>query len=90
MKTNLLNALLLATALTAPAALLAAEPDAGSRGAAPHQPPGPPPEALAACKGKAVGAAATLTTPDGQTIKGKCELVFHPERPPQDGRPPKS
>lgn len=51
-----------------------------------HQPPGPPPEALEACKGKSAGAVTTLKTPDGKTVSGSCQLVFHPDRPPAGDR----
>lgn len=89
MKTTFLQALLVSVALTAPVSVLAGDAAEGPRGGAPHQPPGPPPEALAACKGKTPGATASLTTPDGKTVKGVCELVFRPERPAQDGKPSK-
>ena len=35
-------------------------------------PPGPPPEAIAACKGKAVGAQASFTGHGGRTVSGVC------------------
>ena len=58
--------------------------------------PGPPPEAIAACKGKAVGATASFTDREGGTITGVCtqmgDVVAVP--PPKrahgdhDGPPP--
>jgi len=48
----------------------------------------PPPHFDASlCKDKAPGTAVETTTPDGRTIKGTCQLVFLPERPPRDERP---
>jgi hypothetical protein len=52
----------------------------------------PPPEAIAACKGKSEGTAVQFITPRGDTIKGVCKqfdgiLAAMPERPPQ-GKPP--
>lgn len=38
-------------------------------------PPAPPPEAYAACKGKAEGASVTLTMPDGKTLPGTCRTM---------------
>ncbi len=38
-------------------------------------PPSPPPEAYAACKGKAEGDAVTLTMPDGKTLAGTCRTM---------------
>jgi hypothetical protein len=45
----------------------ASAPDHGGR----HH-PGPPPEAIAACQGKAVGAQASFTDRGGRTISGPC------------------
>jgi len=52
----------------------------------------PPPEAIAACKGKSEGTTVQFTTPRGDTLKGVCKqfegiLAAMPERPPQ-GKPP--
>jgi hypothetical protein len=56
----------------------------------------PPPEAIAACKGKSEGVAVQFTTPRGDTLQGVCKefegsLAAMPEQraggPPQ-GRPP--
>jgi len=38
-------------------------------------PPAPPPEAYAACQGKAEGASVTLTLPDGKTLEGTCRTM---------------
>ena len=51
----------------------------------PPRPPGgmgPPPEVLAACQGKAVGTAVSVTLPDGKVITGTCQIMFRPDRPP--------
>lgn len=51
--------------------------------------PGPPPEAFAACKGKAVGDTVTFSGRDGEQIEAVCKeiqgkLVAAPDRmPPQ-------
>jgi hypothetical protein len=84
--------LLAATAvlLAAPLAALAQSDTNG--GQPPHA---PPPEAIAACKGKAVGTQASFTDRRGRTISGACtqmgDVVAVP--PPahlhgQDGSPP--
>lgn len=36
------------------------------------RPPGPPPEAVAACQGKAEGTAVSFTLHDGKTLQGVC------------------
>jgi len=59
-------------------------------------PPGPPPEAIAACKGKAVGAQASFTDRGGRTVSGACTqmgdvvAVPPPHRPSggHEGPPP--
>lgn len=43
---------------------------------------GPPPEALAACQGKATGEKLTLTLRDGRVVAGSCQLMFRPDSPP--------
>ena len=54
----------------------------------PREHKGPPPHFDASlCKDKAPGTVIETTTPDGRTIKGTCQLVFLPERPPRDERP---
>jgi hypothetical protein len=74
-------------AITVSAALLAAAAFAQDGQRPPRDGGGPrmapPPEALAACKGKAAGDTATMTTPDGRSVTGVCQLVFRPDRPPQ-------
>lgn len=52
-----------------------------------HQPPGPPPGMMAACKGKTPGARAILVTPDGDKLSGSCQLMFRPDTggPAADG-----
>ena len=49
--------------------------------------PGPPPEAFAACKGKAVGDAVTFAGRDGEKLEAVCKeiqgkLVAAPDRMP--------
>ena len=61
-----LGALLLAL----PLAALAADPPP-SQG----KPSGPPPEAVAACKGKAEGAAASFSGRNGETVSGTCQKI---------------
>lgn len=65
-------------------------------GAAPEQSPlpphRPPQEAFEACEGKNEGDMASLTTPQGDTVNGTCqmiegELVLVPENAPGDGPP---
>jgi hypothetical protein len=48
-----------------------AQPAVGTppAGGAPH---GPPPEAIAACQGKAVGTTASFTDRGGRTVSGPC------------------
>jgi hypothetical protein len=70
-------------------AALADEPPHGHRG----PPPGPPPEALAACADKAPGATASFTDREGRSVTGTCVLVLKPNGPPPgqppEGAPPK-
>jgi len=40
---------------------------------------GPPPEAVAACKGKPEGAAVEMKTPRGDMLKGTCRMVMVPD-----------
>ena len=57
-------------------------------GPPPRDHKGPPPHFDASlCTDKAPGTVVETTTPDGRTIKGSCQLVFLPERPPRDERP---
>jgi hypothetical protein len=58
-----------------------------SQGDRPH---GPPPEAIAACKGKAVGDTVSFTGRRGETLKGTCEkagdvLAARPQGGPPHG-----
>jgi hypothetical protein len=64
----------------------------GSMVLRPDRPPkdrrNPPPEAYAACEGKAEGAPAQLVGPQGETVTGTCgfegnRLVLRPDRPPR-------
>jgi hypothetical protein len=58
---------------------------------------GPPPEAYAACVGKAQGARAQFVNPRGEAVAGACDkegerMVLRPDHPPPHGgedRPPK-
>ena len=74
-------ACLLAIAVTAPAR-------AADTNSPPPPPPhrgdrmGPPPFDPALCQNKAPGATVETKTPDGRTIRGKCQLVFLPDPPP--------
>ena len=79
--------------LAPPLAALAqsAAPGGPPSGEAGHGPHGPPPEAVAACQGKAVGAQASFTDRAGHTVSGACtrmgDVVAVP--PPQGGRGPR-
>ncbi len=42
---------------------------------------GPPPEAMAACNGKAAGDKVSVTMADGRSIAGSCLLMFRPDQP---------
>lgn len=52
---------------------LACMPDGGPRGRGPQG--GPPPEALSACSGIAVGDACAVDTPHGDTLEGVCRTT---------------
>jgi hypothetical protein len=89
-----LPALLLALPLAALAQADAGNGPPPDGGGHPH---GPPPEAIAACKGKAVGTQASFTDRSGRTVSGPCTkmgdvvAVPPPKRPEgQDGTPPKA
>ena len=48
----------------------------------------PPPEAYAACEGKAAGDSASFTSPRGHNVTGTCQemdgrLFLRPDKPPQ-------
>jgi hypothetical protein len=66
-----LNRILAALLLTAPLAGMAADqaPPQGGK------PPAPPPEAIAACNGKAEGATASFAGRNGETISGTCQKI---------------
>lgn len=88
--------------LAAPFAAFAQSDDGPPPDGPPHDGPrhdhphGPPPEAIAACKGKAVGTVASFTDRGGRTVSGPCtqmgDVVAVP--PPKhadgdkDGPPP--
>ena len=62
-----------------------APPDQGGK-----RHPGPPPEAVAACKGKAVGTQASFTDRGGRTVSGACTqmgdvVAIPPPHGPHDG-----
>jgi hypothetical protein len=40
---------------------------------------GPPPEALAICKGKPAGSTVEMTSPRGDVVKGTCRMVMIPD-----------
>ena len=48
----------------------------------PRARPGPPQEAMDACKGKKDGDTAELKSRRGDTVKGTCRLVLVPAKPP--------
>jgi hypothetical protein len=52
-----------------------------------HRRPGPPPEALEACNGKAPGSAVEMRTPRGDTVKGVCRMVLVPDQDQPSNRP---
>ena len=87
-------ALLLAVPFAALAQSDADAPPPPGQGGKQH--PGPPPEAIAACKGKPVGTQASFTDRAGRTVSGACTqrgdvLAVPPPRRPQgehDGPPP--
>jgi hypothetical protein len=70
---------LLAAAALFLAAPLAALAQSDANGGPPdhggQRPHGPPPEAIAACQGKAVGTQASFTIRGGRTISGVCTQI---------------
>lgn len=68
-----------------------AQLSAPSRG---ERPPGPPPEAMAACQGKSEGSKVTFKARNGESMEGVCrmldgKLAAVPTNPPPPGdRPP--
>ncbi|WAC72246.1 hypothetical protein OU995_22205 [Roseateles sp. SL47] len=88
---NVRHFTLLAAAMLCSAAAFAACPEGGDQ----NRPKGPPPEAVAACKGKSAGATVTITLRDGKSVGAVCEqignvLAARPQgmggRPPEGGR----
>ena len=47
----------------------------GAASAPSGHPPGPPPEAVAACKGKTEGTQVSFSTRGGETVSGVCQKV---------------
>lgn len=76
---NLITGAVAALAVACSIAVVAADASSGPR---PGRPMGPPPEALAACAGKAVGDAVSVSLPDGHSIAGTCQLMFRPDAAP--------
>ena len=64
------------------------------QGAQGQRPAGPPPEALAACKGKQEGDQAEFTGRQGETVSGTCQagkdgtLFLKPDHPPEQAAGP--
>ena len=85
--------LLAALALASPLAAFAQGPDGG--GPPPDGPGhghrGPPPEAIAACQGKAVGSQASFTGRDGRPLTGTCTQMGDVVAiaPPRGAHPPR-
>ena len=53
----------------------AAHATGGAASAPSGQPPGPPPEAVAACKGKAEGTQVSFVARGGETLGGVCQRL---------------
>lgn len=65
--------------------------EGGPQGQAPRgQPPGPPPEAIAACQGKSAGATASFTDRGGRSVTGACTQIGNvlAVAPPSGGSKP--
>ena len=78
-------ACLLAIAVTGPCRASEASPPPPPHG----ERKGPPPFDPALCQSKAPGTPLETKTPDGRTIRGKCQLVFLPDPPDRPvGLPP--
>ena len=77
MMNHLLRTLAAATAIAAGTALAAPSTQAApSAASAPGgQPPGPPPEAVEACKGKTEGTSVSFKGRQGETFSGTCQLA---------------
>lgn len=61
--------------------------DEGPGNGAGGRPPGPPPEALAACKGKTEGAKVSFTGRRGETLTGTCQTTPQGLAARPDGMP---
>ena len=70
LRLHLLARMTLATVLAATSATPVLAQSQGRQ-----EPPAPPPEAYAACKGKTEGASVTLTMPDGKSLAGTCRTM---------------
>ncbi len=88
-------ALVLSLSVAAPLVAFAQSDSGTPPDGPPHgHPHGPPPEAVAACKGKAVGTVASFTDRGGRTVSGACTqmgdvvAVPPPAHPQGDGGPP--
>jgi hypothetical protein len=84
---RILEPLLPAALLLATLGATSADPVGGH-----GHPPGPPPEAIAACKGKAVGDSVSFTGRRGETLTGTCQkagdvLAARPNGMPPPGGP---
>ena len=77
-------ACLLAIAVTGPCRASEASPPPPPHG----ERKGPPPFDPALCQSKAPGTPLETKTPDGRTIRGKCQLVFLPDPPDRPVGPP--
>lgn len=83
------NCVIILVALSLWIANVNADDGESRRGRGRHH--GPPPEAFAACEGKAVGDAAQFVAPNGETVTGTCEpaddrLALRPDHPPERSR----
>lgn len=83
-----LHHLLLILPIAAIPAIADAEcaPPPPPRGEMRAPPPPPPPIDISVCKDKTAGTVIETTTLDGRTIKGICQLVFLPGRPPVEDK----
>ncbi len=82
--------LLASLLLAAPLAVLAQSGNGNGDGPPPGRdghPHGPPPEAIAACQGKAVGAQASFTDRGGRTVSGACTQMGDVVAVPPPRRP---
>ena len=90
---NKLHAFTLASFLgAASGTCFGADPPASGASGPGGRPPGPPPEAVAACNGKTAGTTVSFTGRSGETLTGVCAMVdgklaARPSGPPP-GKPP--